>query len=93
MAQAACVFKSLAGSNRARGRSERMPRPHDPSYNRDDDQKPGRPQRAAQEPSGSEGSSRSAKTFTDPSSGEPTNRRRAPNQAQADPSDGTREPR
>ncbi len=48
-----------------------MPRDHDASYNRDDQQKPGRPQRMAQEPKGTEGSSRSPKTATDPASGEP----------------------
>jgi hypothetical protein len=48
-----------------------MPQNHDASYNRDDAQKPGRPQRMAQEPAGSKGSSRSDKTATDPASGEP----------------------
>jgi len=48
-----------------------MPHPHDPAYNRDDEQKPGRPQRTAYEPRGSEGSAKSGKTFTDPASGEP----------------------
>jgi hypothetical protein len=67
-----------------------MPEPHDPSYNRDDEQKPGRPQRAAQEPKGSEGSSRSRKTLTDPATGEPDNAGHAPNQSDVEQSDGTR---
>jgi hypothetical protein len=53
------------------------------NLNRDDDLKPGRPPRNAQEPKGSEGSSRSPKTMTDPASGAPTNRKPAPNQAKA----------
>ena len=61
-----------------------MPRPHDPSYNRDEDQKPGSPQRMAQEPRGSEGSSRTAKTATDPASGVPRGGPPAPNQAKMD---------
>ena len=40
-------------------------------YSRDEDQKPGRPPRMAQEPKGAEGSARNAKTRTDPASGEP----------------------
>ena len=40
-------------------------------YSRDEDQKPGRPPRMAQEPKGSEGSARNRKTRTDPASGEP----------------------
>lgn len=75
------------------GRSGRMPHPHDPSYNRDDDQKPGRPQRTATEPRGSEGSARSGKTLTDPASGEPATDGHAPNQAEADQSDGARKRR
>jgi hypothetical protein len=66
--------------------------PHDPSYNRDADQKaatePGRPQRSATEPAGSEGSARTSKTMTDPATGEPTGKAPAPNQAQADQTDG-----
>ncbi|WP_296598785.1 hypothetical protein [Phenylobacterium sp.] len=65
-----------------------MPKPHDPSYNRDEDQKPGSPQRMAQEPKGAEGSSRTSKTLTDPASGEPRRDRHAPNQAAADQTDG-----
>jgi hypothetical protein len=65
-----------------------MPQPHDPSYNRDSDQKAGRPQRTATEPRGSEGSARTSKTQTDPASGEPTVKAPAPNQADADLTDG-----
>lgn len=65
-----------------------MPKPHDPAYNRDDAQKPGRPQRSAHEPKGSEGSSDSAKTLTDPMSGEPANDGHAPNQSDVDQTDG-----
>jgi hypothetical protein len=43
----------------------------DTRYNRDDDQKPGTPPRPATEPGGAQGSSRSAKTLTDPATGEP----------------------
>lgn len=57
---------------------------HDQAYNRDQDQKPGSPQRMAQEPKGSEGSARSPKTATDPASGEPSGERAAPNQAKTD---------
>ena len=67
-----------------------MPKPHDPSYNRDEDQKPGRPQRPATEPAGSAGSSRTAKTLTDPATGAPVNDGHAPNQAEADQSDGVK---
>jgi hypothetical protein len=47
----------------------RQPLP--PSYNRDDEMKPGEPPRTAYEPEGSEGSTRTAKTLTDPATGEP----------------------
>ena len=40
-------------------------------YNRDDDQKPGRPPRPATEPEGAASSTRSDKPQTDPGSGEP----------------------
>jgi hypothetical protein len=53
-------------------------------YNRDEDAKPGRPQRMAQEPAGSEGSSRSPKTRTDPASGEPQPGPPAPNRSDRD---------
>lgn len=65
-----------------------MPQAHDPAYNRDNDQKAGRPQRTATEPKGSEGSARTSKTLTDPASGEPTGDAHAPNQADADQTDG-----
>jgi hypothetical protein len=61
-----------------------MPRPHDPAYNRDEEQKPGSPQRMAQEPPGAEGSARSSKTATDPASGEPRRRSPKPDRAKAD---------
>jgi len=64
-----------------------MPKPHDPAYNRDDAQKPGAA-RMAQEPAGSEGSSRSPKTATDPASGETRGSGSAPNQAETDQTDG-----
>ena len=54
------------------------------NLNRDEDLKPGSPPRNAQEPKGSEGSSRSPKTATDPVSGVPTRGKPAPNQAKAD---------
>ena len=44
---------------------------NDARYNRDDDQKPGSPPRSATEPARAEGSARSAKTQTDPPTGEP----------------------
>jgi hypothetical protein len=47
----------------------------DTRYNRDDDQKPGSPPRSATEPAGAKGSSDSAKTRTNPQTGEP---RKAP---------------
>lgn len=65
-----------------------MPQNHDKAYNRDQDQKPGSPQRMAQEPSGSEGSAQTKKTATDPASGETKGRPSAPNQAETDQSDG-----
>ncbi|MFI4966238.1 MAG: hypothetical protein ACHP9T_12815 [Caulobacterales bacterium] len=42
----------------------------DARYNRDDELKPDAPPRSATEPAGSKGSSRSAKTLTDPQTGE-----------------------
>ena len=67
-----------------------MPKPHDPSYNRDEDQKPGRPQRPATEPAGSAGTSKTPKTLTDPATGAPTKGVQAPNQAKADQTDGAK---
>jgi hypothetical protein len=54
------------------------------SWNRDDDRKPGRPDRMAQEPAGAEGSERSAKTRTDPASGEPLPGAPAPSRSDSD---------
>jgi hypothetical protein len=78
---------------RGAGRCRRMPQPHDPTWNRDDDAKPARPQRTATEPNGAEGSARSGKTLTDPASGEPDTAGHAPNQAETDQTDGTRKRR
>ena len=65
-----------------------MPEPDTQNrWNRDEDRKPGRPDRMAQEPAGSEGSARSAKTQTDPASGEPLPGAPAPNQSQSDERD------
>lgn len=47
----------------------------DARYNRDEDQKSGSPPRPATEPPGAKGSTRTAKTRTDPATGEP---RKAP---------------
>lgn len=55
-----------------------------PDWNRDDEQKPGRPQRPAHEPKGSEGSVQTDKTLTDPGSGEPNPQPQAPNRSDAD---------
>ena len=57
-------------------------------YNRDDDQKPGRPPRPATEPAGSERSSQTPKTLTDPASGASRRQGTPPNQSQSDQSDG-----
>ena len=61
---------------------------HDAAYNRDQEQKPGAPQRSASEPKGSEGSARSGKTRTDPASGGGQSAGHAPNQAKTDQTDG-----
>lgn len=50
----------------------------DARRNRDDDLKEGRPPRPATEPQGAEGSSRNAKTKTDPATGEPQPGKPAP---------------
>ena len=55
-----------------------MTHPHDKSYNRDDDLKPGRPPRPSTEPEGAEHSVRNDKTLTDPGSGEPKRKPPAP---------------
>jgi len=57
-------------------------------WNRDDDQKPGAPPRAATEPEGSEGSARGDKTMTDPASGEPNKTPPAPNRSDASQDQG-----
>ena len=80
----------MGGSNAQAGRFRPMPHPHDPSYNRDDEQKPGRPQRTAYEPKGAEGDAATPKTRTDPASGESTGTSHRPNQAEADQTDGVR---
>lgn len=60
-----------------------MTQPHDRAYNRDQDQKPGRPPRSATEPAGAKAQA-SGKTLTDPATGEPTGKPPAPNRARAD---------
>lgn len=65
-----------------------MPQSHDQAYNRDQDQKPGSPQRMAQEPNGAERSTKTSKTATDPASGEHRTSGPAPNQAETDQTDG-----
>ncbi|PZQ52910.1 MAG: hypothetical protein DI570_24560 [Phenylobacterium zucineum] len=65
-----------------------MSQNHDAQYNRDQDQKPGSPQRPATEPRGAEGSARTGKTMTDPASGESRRDGHAPNQAETDQTDG-----
>jgi hypothetical protein len=62
----------------------------DKRFNRDEDQKPGRPPRMAQEPEGAEKSSRTAKTQTDPASGEPNPDVQKPNHAEGDERDSQR---
>jgi len=57
-------------------------------YNRDEDQRPGRPPRPATEPPGAERSGLSGKTLTDPGSGEPASPSPAPNRSQSDERDG-----
>ena len=56
-------------------------------WNRDDEQKPAAPPRAAYEPNGSESSTRNEKTMTDPATGEPQPGSPAPNQSDADEND------
>jgi hypothetical protein len=57
---------------------------HPARYNRDEEQRPGRPPRPATEPPGSAPSTRSDKTLTDPGSGEPARPGGAPNRSQSD---------
>lgn len=59
-----------------------------PRYNRDEDQRPGRPPRPSTEPKGAERSSRSGKTMTDPGSGETVRPRHPPNRSESDESEG-----
>lgn len=59
-------------------------------YNRDDDLKPGRPPRMAQEPKGSGPSVRSPKTMTDPASGAPQPGAPAPSRSDSDERDSQR---
>lgn len=83
------VFKPVDDGSKLRlVRLAAMTQNHDKAYNRDQDQKPGSPQRMAQEPGGSEGSARTSKTATDPASGEDRGRPPAPNQARTDQTDG-----
>lgn len=90
MTEPAPVFKPLAGSNLRLSRLAGMTQNHDQAYNRDQDQKPGSPQRMAQEPKGAQGSARSDKTATDPASGEHRTDAPAPNQAETDQIDGAK---
>lgn len=60
-----------------------MPRERE-RWNRDEEQKPGAPPRTAYEPKGSEGSSRSPKTMTDPASGAPDTERPEPDRSAHD---------
>ncbi|WP_133254334.1 hypothetical protein [Phenylobacterium deserti] len=53
-------------------------------YNRDDEQKPGRPPSTAYVPDGAEPSTQSDKTLTDPTSGAPNANPPEPNQAESD---------
>ncbi|HEX2562088.1 hypothetical protein [Phenylobacterium sp.] len=61
--------------------------PLQPAYNRDDEMKPGSPPRSAHEPEGSEGSSSTPKTATDPATGEWRGGPPAPAQSDADETD------
>jgi hypothetical protein len=61
-----------------------MPHRNAENLNRDEEQKPGSPQRPSTEPRGSEGSSRNAKTMTDPATGAPDTGAHRPNQSNAE---------
>jgi hypothetical protein len=62
-----------------------MPTPDtDQRRNRDEDQKPGTPPRPATEPAGSQGSSRTSKTATDPATGAPSDGPATPNQSRSE---------
>jgi hypothetical protein len=67
-----------------------MERPHDPAYNRDEESKPGRPPRMAQEPRGGKRATDSPKTATDPATGEARRTAPEPNRAGADARDPPR---
>jgi len=75
------------GSKDAGGRSAFMSRTHDSAYNRDEEMKPAAP-RARSEPKGAKGAARTTKTLTDPASGGAQKAGHAPNQAEADLTDG-----
>jgi hypothetical protein len=59
----------------------------DQARNRDEDLKPGSPPRPATEPAGSQGSSRTDKTMTDPATGVPQPGAPRPNPSDADRTD------
>jgi len=65
-----------------------VPEPNQHPWNRDDQQKPGRPPRSKTEPAGAQATPQGHKTATDPQSGEPINKAPAPNQARSDQTDG-----
>lgn len=65
-----------------------MPERQKDSWNRDDQQRAGRPPGAATTPEGASGSALTNKTATDPNTGAPINKAPAPNQAEADETDG-----
>ena len=65
-----------------------MPERDKQQWNRDDAQKPGSPPRPATEPKGSKGSSKSAKTMTDPATGEPARGAPKPARSTVDETDG-----
>ncbi|MFC3080270.1 hypothetical protein ACFODL_19385 [Phenylobacterium terrae] len=62
-----------------------------PSLNRDDEMKSGRPPRTAYEPKGAEGSSQTPKTATDPASGEWRGGPPAPAASDADETDTSKD--
>jgi hypothetical protein len=63
---------------RSAGQEYKMPGPNEdaakPRSRENDNLRPGSPPRPATEPAGTQGSTRSPKTLTDPGSGEPTKR-------------------
>lgn len=54
------------------------------SWNRDDEQKPGSPPQPAYTPDGAEGSTKTAKTLSDPATGAPTGQPPETNRAESD---------